>query len=122
MAAAGRPLVWVASSKKDLLDFPEAARRNVGYALGVAQIGKKHPDAKPWMGEGPGVFEIVVPAEGNAFRAVYAVRFVNAIYVLHCFQKKSPTGIKTAATDVQLIRQRLMAAQKHYEEHHEKEN
>jgi phage-related protein len=122
MSVTERPLIWVDTSKKDLLEFPDAARRNVGYALGMAQTGGKHPDAKPWKGEGPGVFEVVAADEGNAFRAVYAVRFVNAVYVLHCFQKKSPSGIRTAASDVKLVGQRLAAALKHYEEHHAKKS
>ncbi len=113
-----KPLEWAGSSKRDLLGFPEEARRNVGYALGLAQLGGKHPASKAWHGEGPGVFEIVESVEGNAYRAVYTVRFAKAVYVLHCFQKKSPTGIKTAKIDVDLIHQRLKAAQQHYEVHH----
>jgi phage-related protein len=122
MSVTERPLIWVGTSKKDLLEFPDTARRSVGYALGMAQAGGKHPDAKPWKGEGPGVFEVVAADEGNAFRAVYAVRFVNAVYVLHCFQKKSPSGIRTAASDVNLVGQRLAAALKHYEEHYAKKS
>lgn len=110
-----KPLIWSGSSKKDLIAFPDEARRDVGYALGLAQLGKMHPSAKPWKGEGAGVFEIVESAEGNAYRAVYTVRFAKAVYVLHCFQKKSPSGIRTAKPDVQLIHQRLVAAQQHYE-------
>ena len=113
-----KPLEWTGSSKRDLLGFPEVARRNIGYALGLAQLGGKHPASKAWHGEGSGVFEVVESAEGNAYRAVYTVRFAKAVYVLHCFQKKSPTGIKTAKTDVDLIHQRLQAAQQHYEVHH----
>ena len=113
-----KPLEWAGSSKRDLLGFPDEVRRNVGYALGLAQLGGKHPASKVWHGEGPGVFEVVESDEGNAYRAVYTVRFAKAVYVLHCFQKKSPTGIKTAKTDVDLIRQRLKAAQQHYEVHH----
>ena len=110
-----RPLEWSGSSKKDLLTFPETARRNVGYALGIGQLGGKHPATKPWHGEGAGVFEIVEAFEGNAYRAVYTVRFARAMYVLHCFQKKSPDGIRTAKTDIDMIHERLRAAQKHYE-------
>ena len=113
-----KPLVWAGSSKRDLLDFPEEVRRNVGYALGLAQLGGKYPASKVWHGEGPGVFEVVESDQGNAYRAVYTVRFAKAVYVLHCFQKKSPTGIKTAKTDVDLIHLRLKAAQQHYEVHH----
>lgn len=113
-------LEWSGSSKRDLMDFPEDVRRTMGYALGVAQLGAKHPAAKPWKGEGAGVLEVVESAEGNAYRAVYTVRFSNAVYVLHCFQKKSPSGIRTAKTDIELIHKRLKAAQQHYEENYEK--
>ncbi len=102
--------------------FPDEMRRAMGYALGVAQMGAKHPAAKPWKGEGAGVLEVVESHDGNAYRAVYTVRFAKAIYVLHCFQKKSPTGIRTARNDVELVHQRLKAAQQHYEEHHGQEN
>ncbi len=102
--------------------FPDEMRRAMGYALGVAQMGAKHPAAKPWKGEGAGVLEVVESHDGNAYRAVYTVRFAKAIYVLHCFQKKSPSGIRTARNDVELVHQRLKAAQQHYEEHHGQEN
>jgi phage-related protein len=82
----------------------------IGIALSVAQFGSNHPNAKPWKGLGPGVIEIVSNFTTNTFRAVYVVRFEEAIYVLHCFQKKSPSGIRTAKTDVALVEQRLKAA------------
>ena len=89
--------------------------RELGTALGVAQYGDKHPVAKPWKGEGPGVLEIVSNFDGDTFRAVYTVRLPKAVYVLHCFQKKSPSGIRTARTDVDLIRARLKLARADYE-------
>ncbi len=110
-----RPLFWVASSKKDLLAMPEPAIRAIGMALGVAQYGGKHPSAKPWKGEGPGVLEVVEDFDGDTFRAIYTVRFAKAVDVLHCFQKKSPTGIKTAKSDISLVSQRLKAAQREYQ-------
>ena len=113
-----KPLEWVASAKKDLLTFPETARRNIGYALGLAQLGGRYPEAKAWRGDGQGVFEVVESFEDNAFRAVYTVRFEKAIYVLHRFRKKSPTGIRTAKTDVDLIHERLLRATRHYEAHY----
>ena len=122
MPSSQRPLEWAGAAKKDLLAFPDGARRNVGYALGLAQLGGKHPDAKHWQGEGPGVFEFVEAFEGNAWRAVYTVRFVKAVYVLHCFQKKSPSGVRTAQTDIDLIRHRLRAAAQHYEAQYGKED
>jgi phage-related protein len=105
------PVHWVGSSKRDLLAFPEQAVADIGYALGVAQLGGKHPDAKPWKGQGPGVLEIVEAFDGDAYRLVYTVRFAEAIYVLHAFQKKSPKGIATDKRDIDLVAQRLKTAQ-----------
>ena len=115
LAPGERPLVWVASAKKDLLAMPEPVIRFIGMALGVAQLGGAHPSAKSWKGEGPGVLEIVSEFDGNAFRGIYTVKFRKAIYVLHCFQKKSPSGIRTAKVDVDLVTERLKAAQRDYE-------
>jgi phage-related protein len=100
--------------------FPEAVKDTVGSALSVAQFGGKHPAAKPWKGLGPGSFEIVEEHDGNAYRSVYTVRFERAVYVLHCFQKKAPKGIKTAIHDVALVTRRLNAARRDYEERYGK--
>jgi len=108
-------LFWIGSSKDDLLAFPEAVKDELGTALSVAQFGGKHPSAKPWRGEGPGVFEVVEDYRGDTFRAVYTVRFERAVYVLHAFQKKSPSGIRTARRDIELIRRRLSEAKADYE-------
>jgi len=113
--AGERPLFWVGSSKEDLLAFPEPVQDEIGTALSVAQFGGKHPSAKPWRGEGPGVFEVVEDHRGNAYRAVYTVRFERAVYVLHAFQKKSPTGIRTSKRDVELIARRLNQARMDFE-------
>ncbi len=115
-----KPLYWVGSAKKDLLTFPEAVKDGIGAALSVAQFGGKHPAAKPWKGEGPGVLEIVEDDYGKTYRAVYTVRFEAAVYVLHAFQKKSPKGIKTAEMDVDLVSKRLKVAQLVYEERYGK--
>ncbi|HEY0439902.1 MAG TPA: type II toxin-antitoxin system RelE/ParE family toxin [Xanthobacteraceae bacterium] len=115
LAIGERSLDWVGSSKRDLLAFPQAVRREMGNALGVAQFGGRHPKAKPWKGEGPGVFEVVADHTGDTFRAVYTVRFREAVYVLHCFQKKSTRGIRTARTDIDLIARRLRVAQQDHE-------
>ena len=117
-AANEKPLLWVGSSKRDLLVFPERAVEEIGWALEAAQFGGRHPAAKPWKGVGPRVLEIVEDFDGNTYRAVYTVRFEHAIYVLHCFQKKSPTGIKTARTDIELVHRRLAAAEADYEARH----
>jgi len=92
----------------------------MGNALGIAQFGGMAPKAKSWKGLGPGVAEIVESHDGNAYRAVYTVRFEKAVYVLHAFQKKSPSGIRTAKRNVDLVEQRLKQAQRDYEEHYGK--
>lgn len=84
------PLFWIGDSKAVLMEFPEEAKDAIGTALAVAQFGGKHPAAKPWKGEGPGVFEIVEDQMGNTYRAGYAVRFAHAIYVLHTFKRSHP--------------------------------
>ena len=109
-----KPLLWVSSSKKDLKQMPTDVQDVFGYALDLAQSGLRHPDAKPLKGfGGAGVLELIEDFDTNTYRAVYTVRFGNAIYVLHCFQKKSTAGIKTAQCDIDLIRKRLQAAQDH---------
>jgi phage-related protein len=110
-----KPLFWIGSAKSDLLEFPEAVKDDIGVALSVAQFGGKHPSAKPWKGEGAGVLEIVEDYRGDTYRAVYTVKFEKAAYVLHAFQKKSPKGIKTAQTDVELVSRRFKAASEDYE-------
>ena len=113
-----KPVEWVASSKDDIKGFPEEVQDIVGYALYQAQTGSKHPDAKPFKGQGSGVLEVVSRFDGDTFRAIYTVRFEDAVYVLHAFQKKAKKGIKTPKKEVDLIKKRLQAAQKHYEEHY----
>lgn len=110
-----KPLDWVGSSKKDFVGFPEPVQDEMGNALGLAQFGGKHPSAKPWKGQGAGVFEVVEDHAGDTYRAVYTVRFKEVVYVLHAFQKKSPRGIKTAQVDVDLVERRLKVAQQDYE-------
>ena len=95
-----KPLFWTGSSKDDLSAFPEAVKDEIGAALSVAQFGGKHPRTKPWRGEGPGVFEVVEDHRADTDRAVYTVKFESAVYVLHAFQKKSPSGVRTARKDV----------------------
>ncbi|MFZ3219075.1 MAG: type II toxin-antitoxin system RelE/ParE family toxin [Rhodoferax sp.] len=115
-----KSLHWVGSAKKDLLALPDEVIDDFGYALGAVQLGATPAQAKPWKGEGPGVLELVENHRGDTFRAVYTVRFAKAVYVLHCFQKKSPSGIKTAQSDIDLIHERLKLAQQHYKDHHER--
>jgi phage-related protein len=115
-----RPLYWIRSSLKDVTRFPAEVQRTLGFALSAAQYGGKHSSAKPWKGEGPGVLEVVKDYDGDTYRAIYTVRFSNAVYVLHAFQKKSPRGIETRQSDIALVRERLKIAQHDYGEKHAK--
>ena len=111
-----RPLYWIGSSRQDLRDFPDDARRDVGFALSFAQNGLKHPSAKPLKGfGGSGVLEIVEDHRGDTYRAVYTVRFAGAVYVLHAFKKKSKSGIKTPRHELELIARRLKMAEADYQ-------
>jgi phage-related protein len=111
-----KPLLWMSSTQDDLRAFPQEVRQVMGYALYLAQMGDKHLDAKPLKGfAGAGVLEIIADHDGNAFRAVYTVRFADAVYALHAFQKKSKRGIATPKREIERIRQRLRQVQAHYE-------
>jgi phage-related protein len=111
-----KPVYWMGDARTQLLEFPDAARKEIGYAFYFAQRGDKHPSAKPLKGfGGAGVLEIVESHDGNAYRAIYTVKFAGAVYALHCFQKKSKRGIATPQADMELVRKRLKAAQAHYE-------
>jgi phage-related protein len=109
-----RPLEWVGSSRDDLKGFPAEVQDRIGFALYQAQLGVKHRDAKPLAGIGPGVLEVVSDFRTDTYRAVYTVRFREAVYVLHCFQKKANRGIATPKTEIELVKQRLKAAERHY--------
>jgi phage-related protein len=106
-----RDVVWVGSSLEDLRAFPEEVQQTMGYALYLAQVGDKHPDAKPLKGfSGAGVLEVTVDHVGDTYRAVYTLTLRDTIYVLHAFQKKSKHGIATPQRDLELVRQRLRRA------------
>lgn len=106
-----RNIDWIGSSKDDLSKLPKEPKSKLTYGIFLAEVGKRHPDAKPWTGLGPGVEEIVCDSNSDTFRAVYTLRLDGWIYVLHCFQKKSKSGVKTPKRDVDLIRKRLKDAQ-----------
>lgn len=110
-----KPLEWVGASKQDLDAFPGPARREVGFALYLAQIGTKAVKAKPLKGfGGAGVLGVIADHDGNTYRAVYTVRFAEVVFVLHAFQKKSKKGITTPKTEIDLIRRRLKYAAEQY--------
>jgi phage-related protein len=115
-----RPLYWVGSSRRDLKAMPTVVQDTFGFALHQAQAGKKHVHTKILKGFGSaGVLEIVESFGGNAYRAVYTVKFGRAVYVLHCFQKKSTRGVETPKPDLDMIRARLIAARAHAEGAHD---
>jgi phage-related protein len=102
-----REISWVGSSLKDFRKFPDAARREATRALQIAANGETADSAKAMKGLGAGVFEIALRYRTDAYRVVYAVQLGADIYVLHAFQKKSKTGIKTPKQDVDLMKARL---------------
>ena len=106
-----KPVRWIGRSLEDLRRFPEDVRRRVGVALWEAQLGAKAGYAKPLKGfGGGGVLEIVEAHDGDAYRGVYTVKFANAVYVLHVFQKKSTKGIRTPRADIETVLRRLKIA------------
>jgi phage-related protein len=112
-----KPVRWVGSSRRDLRSFPKSVKGDVGQALYAAQKGETDPATKPLKGfGGHAVMELVARFDGDTWRAVYTVRFKGAIYVLHAFQKKSKAGIATPKKDIDLIHQRLAAAERDYKE------
>ena len=106
-----RTVIWVGDAKKRLKAFPRSVQRDMGEALMFAQAGDKHALAKPMKGFGTGVFEIAKPFDTDTYRSIYAVLIGDAIYVLHAFQKKAKRGSKTPPQEIELIKQRLKAAQ-----------
>ena len=111
-----KPIKWVGSAKRDLDAMSEDVKDVFGHAIDLAQAGGKHQDAKVMTGFGSaGVLEVVEDDRGDTYRAVYTVKFAGWIYVLHCFQKKSKSGIKTPKEDMDLIHARLKAAKLDFE-------
>jgi phage-related protein len=112
MAVQEKTLIWIGSSKKDLIALPREVMKFIGHALDFAQRGDRHSAAKPLKGfGGAGVLEIIENNVGGTYRAVYTVRFAEAVFVLHCFQKKSKRGIETPKEDMDIIRDRLNQAE-----------
>ena len=115
------PLDFIGSSREDLKEFPDEVKQDIGYALFEAQKGGKSGAAKPLKGfSGAGVLEIIERFDGDTYRAVYTVQFREVVYVLHCFQKKSKSGIKTPQQEIELIQRRLKAAEEDYRAHYQR--
>jgi phage-related protein len=107
-----KPLFWIGSSKRDLMALPVGVRKFFGHALNFAQEGEQHAAAKVLKGfGGAGVLELVEDDAGGTYRAVYTVKFQEAVFVLHCFQKKSKRGISTPQKEMEIIHARLKVAE-----------
>ncbi len=107
-----KPLTWIGPSQKDFRAFPDPVKDDMGYALYLAQLGKKPESAKPLRGfGGASVLELVEDHDRDTYRAVYTVRFAAAVYVLHAFQKKSKKGRETPKGDMEIVRRRLRTAE-----------
>lgn len=102
-----RPISWIKAALRDFKEFPEDVQGDVMNALTIAAEGTKSDNAKPFKGVDSGVFEIALRHRGDAYRVIYAVKIGADIWVIHAFQKKSKTGIKTPQMHVDLIRERL---------------
>jgi len=105
-------LEFIASSRRDLIAFPDRPRQDAGYALYLAQKGERAPGTKVLTGFGGScVVEIVEDHDGDTYRCVYTVRLRHAVYVLHAFKKKSKRGTATPKREVDLVRARLRDAE-----------
>jgi phage-related protein len=106
-----RDVYWMGDSLERLSSFPNEVKREMGYALRMAQSGETHETAKLYKGY-PGVFELVSPFMTDTFRAVYALKVGTRIYVLHAYQKKSNRKSKVPKRDKELIEARFKAAKR----------
>ncbi|MDZ4738951.1 MAG: type II toxin-antitoxin system RelE/ParE family toxin [Alphaproteobacteria bacterium] len=102
-----RQISWLKAARRDFEGFPGDVQSDMLDALTLAAEGQHSGKAKPLKGVDGGVFEIALRHRGDAFRAIYAVKIDVDIWVIHAFQKKSKTGVKTPKMDVGLIRERL---------------
>ncbi len=102
-----RPISWLKAARRDFAEFPDDVQSDMLDALTIAAEGGKSDKAKPFKGVEGGLFEVALKYRGDAFRTLYAVKIGNDIWVIHAFQKKSKSGIKTPQMEVDLIRERL---------------
>jgi phage-related protein len=105
-----KPIDWLGASLDDLKSFPDEVQQAIGFELYQAELGEMPASAKPLKGDLSGTYELRERYEGNAYRAVYIAKLAEKIYVLHCFQKKSKSGIATPPKDIELIKRRLKEA------------
>jgi phage-related protein len=105
-------LVWLVDSLDTLRSFPAAVQKKLGFALYQAQIGQRHENAKLLHGFETVVWQVRTDDPSGTYRAVYVVKLLDAVYVLHTFQKKAKSGVGTARRDIEIIRQRLKLARR----------
>ena len=115
LPTAKKPVEFVGSAREDLRRLPKQVTYVFGYAILLAECGKRHPDAKPLKGfGGAGVLEVVENYDGDTYRAVYTVKFEGVVYVLDAFQKKPKRGSELPKVNMERIKLRLKTAQEHY--------
>ena len=107
MSRNTRPISWLKGARKDFVDFPDGAQIDMARALTILAEGRMPDIAKALAGFGSGVMELALRHRGDAFRVVYALQIDTDIWVVHAFQKKSKSGIKTPQQDIDLIHARL---------------
>lgn len=104
-----KPLIFVGRSRKDLIELPVSVKQEIGFNLDQVQCGETPDNAKKFKGLS-GVMELVEDYNTDTYRAVYIANINNKVYVLHCFKKKSKSGIATPPKDINLIKQRFKEA------------
>ena len=107
MLRDSRPISWIKGARKDFEDFPQGAQIEMARALTVLAEGRFPDIAKHLTGLGAGVMELALKHRGDAYRVVYALQIDDDIWVIHAFQKKSKSGIKTPKPDIDLVQERL---------------
>lgn len=107
MGRATRPITWIKAAQRDFGEFPQGAKDDFLDALTVIAEGGKPGIAKPLAGLGSGVMELALRHRGDAYRVVYALQVAKEIWVIHAFQKKSTTGVKTPKAEIDLVIERL---------------
>ena len=102
-----RPISWLKGARRDFEEFPPGAQLEIARALTILAEGRMPDIAKPLIGFGSGVMELALRHRGDAFRVVYALQIGDDIWVIHAFQKKSKSGIKTPGREIDVIQERL---------------
>lgn len=109
---SARAISWIKAARKDFSKFPEKARIQILTALEIAAVGQKADIAKPMKGMGAGVMEVALRHRADAYRTVYLLETDDDVWVVHAFQKKSNTGIKTPKAEIDKINTRIKTLKK----------